>query len=274
VTISLFSNMFFLIGTVMAERFLFLSSVGFCLVVALIIEKVAGKTATGLAVLKSPKVLGILIPLSIIYAIIIYNRNAEWSDNYTLYTTDVDKAPNDARLHYYAADCLLKSLSAETGRAEGEETVARIMSHLNKAVAIYPAYVNAQSDLGTMYFNLRNFDSSKTYFIRASELDPKYMPAISGLSQLYFVNKLYRECIENNRKAIAFYPDYPMTYSNSGFCYLNLRKFDSAILFANKAISLDPSLAGPYQILAEAYTGTGNLDSARKYDAIARRKGS
>ena len=271
ITLSLFSNIFFLIGFTMAERFLFFGSVGFCLVVALLIERWAGKAVvTGIAILKKPKVLGIIIPLSVIYAIITFNRNKDWSDNYTLYTTDLEKAPNDARLHYYVADYLLTHLFKEKDIAMQKETVDEAMSLLYKAVEIYPGYVNAQCDLGILYYDLHQSDSAETHYKEAYELDPTNIPVISGLAHLYFVNKQYRRSIDYNQKAIDISPDYPMTYSNSAFCYLDLGKFDSAILYANKAIALDPKLYGPYQILVFAYQAIGNTDSSKKYEAIAQ----
>jgi hypothetical protein len=109
-TMSLFSNTIFLIGTVMGERLLFLGSAGFCLMAALLLEKLTATTNYDtLTILKNKKVLSVIIPLSIIYAIVTINRNADWIDNRTLYTTDLKKAPDNSWLNNNVAADLLEN---------------------------------------------------------------------------------------------------------------------------------------------------------------------
>ncbi len=110
-TIALFSNILFLIGAAMGERFLFFPSVGFCLVVAVAVEKWLSKPgATVSQVFENPKALAVIAVIGLAYIVLTVRRNAEWVDNYTLYKSDVEKAPNGAKLNYFTGYELATSI--------------------------------------------------------------------------------------------------------------------------------------------------------------------
>jgi len=271
ITLLLFSNIFFLLDATMAERFLFFGSAGFCLVVALLMEQMAGKVAgAGITILKNPKVWGVIVPLSVVYAIITINRNGDWSDNYRLYTTDLEKASNDSRLNYYVADFLYAHLPDRTDIAKRTETRDYAVSLLNKATQINPDYTIAYYDLGSFYFVFNNFDSAELNYKKALTLSPQAVMIIIDLAHLYFAAKKYDQAIEYNKKAIALNPGYAVTYANVGLCFLSSRQYDSAISYANKAASLDPRFNGSYEVLANAYKAMGNADSSGKYSAFTQ----
>ena len=84
ITLSLFSNIPFLMGAEMAERFAFFASVSVCIAGALAIEKwVIKAPAADVLVLKSTKVLAVLVPILLIFGGMNIARNADWKDNYT-----------------------------------------------------------------------------------------------------------------------------------------------------------------------------------------------
>ena len=86
ISLALFSNIPFLMGAEMAERFAFFASAGFCLAAALAIDKWIIKTpASNSGVLRQPKVLAVLAPVFLLFSCLTIARNADWKDNYTLY---------------------------------------------------------------------------------------------------------------------------------------------------------------------------------------------
>jgi len=95
ITVSLFSNIFFLIGAAMAERFLFFPSVGWCMICALVIEKLALRSARGIYGLVSRKAFAIIISLFLIFGLLTINRNSLWKNAYMLYKNDSRYAPHD-----------------------------------------------------------------------------------------------------------------------------------------------------------------------------------
>jgi tetratricopeptide (TPR) repeat protein len=73
-----------------------------------------------------------------------------------------------------------------TGKKEGIEEGVR---HLEKAVNIYPKFVQAQLMLGTAYMDLGQFDKAEQSLKRTVELDPKAANALLALGELYLKQK-------------------------------------------------------------------------------------
>ena len=63
-------------------------------------------------------------------------------------------------------------------------------------------------------------------------------------------------------KAVKADPTYAEAYSNRGYCYRKLGKYDTAVMHYKKAIKLDQNLAEAHEYLGEAYAEMGKFDLA------------
>ena len=98
-------------GAELAERFAFFASAGICIAAALAMEQWVIKAgATDILALKSTKVLAVLAPLLLIFGGLTIARNMDWQNNYTLYKADVEKSPNDTRLHHFVATAITEEI--------------------------------------------------------------------------------------------------------------------------------------------------------------------
>ena len=73
-----------------------------------------------------------------------------------------------------------------TGKKEDLEASVR---HLEKAVSIYPKFVQANLMLGTAYMDLSQWDKAEPILKRTVELDPKTANALFALGELYLRQK-------------------------------------------------------------------------------------
>jgi hypothetical protein len=100
-TLSIVSNIVFPVGTHIAERLLFMPSVGFAMVLAILGYRLASRSV---AAGKAPAyrhfsmVLVILAVVGLVYAGRTIARNPVWKDNFTLFLNDVENSPNSAKL--------------------------------------------------------------------------------------------------------------------------------------------------------------------------------
>jgi protein O-mannosyl-transferase len=274
ISMSLFSNIIFLIGSEMGERFLFFGSIGFCMVVALLLDKLVNKTANTdvISTLKKPLVMGVLVPVSLVFSILTINRNADWLSNYTLYGADIKKSTNSGKLNYFYGLELQKTVATEEKDPEKQKQIRLVgISYLQKALSIDPDFGNAQSDLGNAYFCLGQYDSAEYHERRAIEINPTNNIAANNLAGVYYFAKKYRESIDLSKKAIEAKPEYVNAYSNLGRCYLAIGRVDSAIHYLYMGINVDPSYSFDYEIMAYAYKAIGIADSVRKYVAITQK---
>lgn len=268
-TISLFSNIAIMLASTFAERFLFFCSVGSCLAMALAIEKwVIGKENAALPELKLPRVLAILIPLSLVYGGITYARNEDWVDSYTLYKADADKMPKNTRLNYYVASELQKKCGAEKDTAKARQLNDQSMVYLRKSLEIYPDNTDAQAEIGAAFFRAHRFDSSEFHLKRALQLNPNKSNALANLGTLYMTLNDYANALPYYRKTNQVDPRNVVAQFNGGVCYYQLKKPDSAITnFMHTAI-LQPEFYEykSFQFIAIIYKELGKEDSFQKYE--------
>lgn len=243
ITISLFSNIFILIGSTMGERFMFFPSVGFCLVIAVLIEKwIGNSTIKDINIFKHPKAWGIIIPLSISYIIITFDRNRDWVDNYTLFSTDIKKNNNNCRLNYYLGSELETNVFFnEKDSLKQKKILADAINYLRAAVTIYPEFASAETNLVLAFYRNAQFDSAEVYGQRLLVLNPNNILGIYNLATIYNIRRKYKEAIGLFRKVISSDSNYKGAELGIASAYYNNAQYDSAELHEQKAIQQDPT---------------------------------
>jgi len=175
ITFSVASNVLFTVGVLMNERFIYMSSLGFCILLAyLFIEsKDRFKLSPNL-------VLGIFVIILSLYSAKTFSRNFDWKDSFTLFRRDAVRSPNSAKIQTSvggdltkAADSnipalrdsgMIKSFFKDLNSGLTEEQLNVIntlpdssirnllldssIAHLNEAIRIYPTHSNAWLLLG------------------------------------------------------------------------------------------------------------------------------
>lgn len=132
VPLAVTANVFFPIGTIKAERLLYLPSVGWCLAFGWL-AAAAARQHRGVAV-------SAVAMLVLGFASRTWARNPDWSDNFALFSAAVASEPNSAKAHYNLGIAWLD---------RGDPDAA--MVHLRKALVIHPEYAQAAFAIGTAY---------------------------------------------------------------------------------------------------------------------------
>jgi len=152
-TLSIVSNFVFPVGTNMGERFAFMPSVGFCVVVAALLMRL-WKGANGTNALA---ILGVAVAL---FSLKTLTRNPVWVSNESLFLTDVAVSGNSAKIRNACGGVLLDKATQEKDPNEVEKLCKEGVTHLNKAIEIYPNYKDAYVSRAGCQFLLKNYDAS------------------------------------------------------------------------------------------------------------------
>ncbi|MDX2169212.1 MAG: DUF1736 domain-containing protein [Deltaproteobacteria bacterium] len=132
IPLALTANLVFPIGTIKAERLLYLPSVGWCLA--------AGWLLAALAAQRARLAHALLATLLLLFAARTLVRNADWHDELTLYAATVAAVPASAKAHHNYAVALERHA----------ETEAAIV-HYRRALDLYPPYAAAAFGIGRAY---------------------------------------------------------------------------------------------------------------------------
>jgi tetratricopeptide (TPR) repeat protein len=268
ITISLYSNTFMLIAATLGERFLFFPSAGFCLLLALLISKwIIKEEADNLTILKTPKLLAVLLPISVILVILTIHRNSEWTDNLTLYTADIQKAPRSVKLNYLLGMEYLNISKDEKDPMKQKKGMNNGINYLTRSLAIYPDYDDAQSELCDAYFRYGMYDSAAVHGRLSLALNPKNPYTLNNMGGIAFNRKDYQSTITQCEKAISIQPGVVDMYTNVAASFLSMGRSDSGIAWLYKAMAVDPDYPTTYRFLVMAYQAAGKPDSVKKYEA-------
>jgi tetratricopeptide (TPR) repeat protein len=266
-TIFLFSNIPFLMGAELAERFAFFASMGFCLAAALAMEKwLIGNDANNLLALKSTKVLAVLVPLVLIFSTLTIARNADWITEITLYKRDAAKSPNDSRLNHYVATAITEKIyPLEKDTVKQRQLDVEAIDYLRKSLAIYPEYTEAHVELGRIYDRKQMYDSAAFHDQKALDINPYNFTANNNLGSIYMTTGKYPEAIVLFKKSLAANPNFKYAYFNLARTYFQLKQYDSAIYNYRFSLMFEPNNLTALQEIASSFFQKQNFDSAEIY---------
>jgi len=164
------SNLLFPIGTIMAERLIYLPSLG---AIALLVW--AGHAA----LTRTPaarSALGIVLVLALLLAARTVTRNRDWIDDRTLFRAAVAAQPRSVKAHSNLASRLMTS-GAPADMTEAER-------HYRAAQAIAPDYLPALNGLGYLYTLQKSYDAARALLQEAIARRPDHPEAWVRLGNL------------------------------------------------------------------------------------------
>lgn len=288
ITLSIVSNIVFPVGTNMAERFLFMPSLGFCLAIGVLINQLVIKSfklnsetfkltsINNLLDIPKPVLIGLSVIL-IVFSVKTISRNADWKDNYTIFTTDINVSQNSAKLQNSVGGETVEHFKNEPNLAIKNAKMKEAITHLLRATEIHPTYKNPYLLLGNAYFYLNEFDKAIQAYEVGLKLDPNYKDAKQNLQLVYREGGKVIAQQQNNipkgiefmQKALELNPKDVETLSLLGTAYgISQQPQRSAeVLERALAIRFDKNDA---QNISVAYRQMGNVAKAVEWESKLR----
>ncbi|MCK4412189.1 MAG: tetratricopeptide repeat protein [Candidatus Eisenbacteria sp.] len=162
------SNLIVPIGTIMAERLLYLPSLGILAIVALLFDRAAAK-APGRA----------LIPILLVVALVAlgarsWTRNLEWRDDGSLFRAAVEAQPRSVKVRANLGTWLVRA---------GELTEAA--AHYQAALDVLPDYPPALHGLGHVRILQQRYAEAEALLLKARDRLPESPEPALRLGNLY-----------------------------------------------------------------------------------------
>ena len=248
------SNLGILIGSIMAERFVYLPSIGLagCAVAAIC---GLGRKFRQLRECAAWIALGFLC---LACAARTYARNFDWLDDHSLWTSAVEVCPGSAKAHYNLGNAL-----------------AKLPGRLPDAIAEYQVSLRIEPDYAEAHFNLGNalsqlpghLPDAIAEYQAALRINPEYGEAHNNLG-LALANSggRWQEAIAEYQAALRINPDLAEAHDNLGNALANSGRLPDAIAQYEAALRIDPDYAKAHNNLGLALADSGG----RLPDAIAQ----
>lgn len=246
------SNLFFPVGFVVAERVLYVPSMGFCILVAHGWKKLSSKSN------RLKKLSWIFLALVLFtHSVKTFNRNWDWESEYTLFMSALKVNKNNAKLWNNVGHAL-----------ENEKNYAKALKFFKQATHVQPDDIGAHMNVGRTYKNLNKSREAEESYLIAKSLMPQVIPGkryaarvapnhlnvYINLANLIRANESrLEEADQLYRQAISMRPDFKQAYISRGELLLKMNKPLEAKEAYLRALELDGMNADLWYNLAIVY---------------------
>ena len=221
---------------IVAERYLYVPSVGFCLAIGWLASTGfrTGGLSRGLAAVGFLGVVGFATLQTATY-------QHAWRDDETLWSYVYDRDPGSAK-----AATALGQLAAK------RNDPSRADAYYREAIAANPNYTPAWYDLGNSLFARRAFDDAIEAYTKAIELMPGFAAAYVNRATAHVQQQRYDAALEDFGHAIRIQPELAEARLNRGLLLLGLKRFEEAAADLEIAVRALPGNANARAKLEEA----------------------
>lgn len=231
-TFSIVSNLFFNIGAFMAERFFYAPSLGFCLLLAMVIARQKKQVACAA-----------IIAIAVLGSLKTVSRNLAWKDDITLFATDVATSANSAFSHFNYGVRL-------TQRGE-ESDHALARQHLERAIEIHPTHGMARQFLGSACYEMGDKVAAMKAMEHLLTISPNNFNAQINLG--LWKLPAYDQAIPHLRTAQQLRPDDRDANFHLGLALLQQGTAPAeALPLLQKSVEIDPDFVDGYRRLGAA----------------------
>lgn len=273
IAISVFSGLAIPVPGMMADRFLLIPSLGFCILLVYLLFKLFKqdfiKPTVRWKELTQPLKISLGIFL-VLYSLLTFSRNADWKDRLTLFRTDIHKVENSAQAQNLLALHLFIASNHETDAIKQKQLREEALPHFNRALEIYPQFLNASFDRARLLDALKRYDEALVAYRQTTSIDTAFGTPYFPMGVIYQNQKKYTDAVSCYEKFIAHRPDYMQAYANLSYAYFQAQQYEKSIAVNQRALIINPAAFDPVVNIAITYKQMGVKDSALVYYEKAR----
>ncbi|MBQ4441754.1 MAG: tetratricopeptide repeat protein [Bacteroidales bacterium] len=278
ITFSITSNLLFNVGTFMNERFVFMASLGFTLIVGYWIYLLSVAKSVSMQKLS----IGIIAVVGLLFGIKTFTRNFVWDNDFSLFLTDVKTSHESIKCNISAGGSKLQIWK----KSHKERDKVEAYRYLEKALKLDDHALNAYLLLGELMYLDNNKAGAYQAYRNATLIDPNNKLAQDNLALMVSVTEddflkpitaLLDEGIalqdpNKIQEAYRQIDDYLKEHPES-LIALNVKgnvlgrgmnRLDEAIAIYEQVIAKDPTFASAYENMGIAYAIKGEFDRAEQ----------
>ncbi|XP_050298329.1 protein O-mannosyl-transferase Tmtc3-like [Anthonomus grandis grandis] len=256
------SNLFFPVGFVVAERVLYMPSMGFCMLIGYGWQILCRKTGKKLA-------WSFICLLILSHGIKTYLRNWDWENEYTIFMSGLRVNQRNAKLFNNVGHAL-----------ESQGKFEDALDFFKTAVSVQHDDVGAYINVGRTYNHLKMYKEAEEAYLKAKSLLPKAKPGESYQARIApnhlnvflnlanLISKNHTRLEEADmlyRQAISMRADYTQAYINRGDILIKLNRTKEAQEVYERALLYDSNNPDIYYNLGVVFLEQGKASQALAY---------
>ncbi|RJP56305.1 MAG: tetratricopeptide repeat protein [Candidatus Auribacter fodinae] len=230
VTLFPVSNLVIRIGDIMAERFLYLPSAGYCALVGFFCSSLLRRYPGKIRLLLPRRVM--LVSVSILFVSLIVltvARNAVWRNGIVFWHETLKHIPDSFPGYYNLAVAYSE-----------KQQYNRAIQALQKSLDLHPRHHLARRYLAELYYDIGNYEEA----IKQNALLLQYQPTegvvYSNFALCYFKQRKYDQALAVAERGLKHAHDKTPVYHVMMRIYKNENDYENALKTAYKAVEYNP----------------------------------
>jgi len=212
------------VGWWVAERYLFLGSLGVAMFVGLLMDKIA------LGWKYLPVV--VLLPLLSWYGYLVLVRNHDWSTNHNLWVQTVKASPNSHNAWNNIGDDYDK-----LGEYE------KAIESFTKSTEMKEDYADAYHNRANIYYKIGDYENAARSYSLAIEKNPLLKQSYMSLIQTYLTDNKTLEAVKTAEALLNVDPADPMSWYAGAVTLVNAGDAQGALAALDNCLKLAPNMA-------------------------------
>ncbi|CAJ0960724.1 unnamed protein product [Ranitomeya imitator] len=204
------SNLFFRVGFVVAERVLYMPSMGFCILCVHGLKRLSARAGPGGS---SATTFSFLL-LLVLFSCKSVSQSECWRSRESLFRSGVQTLPHNAKVHYNYANFL-----KDQNRKE------EAIKHYKTVLRLYPQHPSALNNLGTLTTNVT---AAEEYYRNALEISPHHSRALFNLGNLLRTRGRNEEAEVILKESLLHGPYFADAYSSLGSLLADQKRYEEA----------------------------------------------
>ena len=244
---SVVSNIFIMIGSTMAERFLYTPSLVFCIAVPFFVQRFGKNILTG--------IIGAVV---ILFSFKTFTRNKDWENNFTLFESGVEATPNSSRAESALGSGYRDLAEKEQDPNKRMELFKKSIVYYKKAIEILPDNTEALYNAGVSYYGMGDGENALKVYEQTLKVSPEYTNAANNAGVIYFERKEYEKAKKYFELSLKYSPNNADALGNLGAINHNTGNLKEAIEYYKKSLQLNPNNPNTRANLAKAENALSN----------------
>jgi len=255
ITISIVSNFIFPVGTFMNERFLFMPSIGFILLISHYgYQSIMNQNR----VYQYSSILFFSL-LFVGYTFKTVTRVPDWKDGFSLNISGANISQNSARINMFAGVSYFQLYQNEKDQTKKYEYLTIADQYMDKSLKIFPDYGQGLNMKAGILAEWHKKDNNTEAFLKG------IIPVVERRPDLTFVNEYLAYLNKNPSNASVLLPFYRQI--GYDVLYKKKRRYDFAIQYLTSAKELNPNNPELLKQLSEVYTSYAGSAGVSAKDA-------
>ncbi len=237
---------------IVADRFMYLPSLGFCLLVGILLDYLLIKIARW-----DIRFRGIVYTMMLllvgVFSLKTYTQSEIWKENIVFWNYVIGKNPNIPRAHNHRGAALVRKKQFDLA-----------ITDFSEAIRLYPHYPRAYCNRADTYAFQGRYDLALSDLNQALEMDQNFARAYTSRGIIYAKTEKYALAIRDFTEAITLNPTSEKDYNNRGIVYKKMGEYDLALEDFSRSLLLNPQSFAAYLNRGNLYQLLGKLSLAQE----------